>query len=201
MTEYPPAFTELVEALRQLPSVGPRSAERHALYLLQADAAVSERLAAALTKARAEIHPCRHCGFYAQGADSLCSICANPARDPSLLCVVEDISDLWAIEKTGSFRGYYHVLGGTLSALDGIGPEDLSIPHLVRRATAEGVKEVIIALNATIDGQTSAHYISDCLSACGVSVTQLAHGVPIGGQIDYMDDGTLTTALKSRKAV
>jgi recombination protein RecR len=115
--------------------------------------------------------------------------------------VVEDIADLWAIEKTGSFKGYYHVLGGTLSALDGIGPEDLSIPHLVRRVREGGVKEVIVALNATIDGQTTAHYIADCLQALDITVTQLAHGVPIGGQIDYLDDGTLATALKSRKAV
>jgi recombination protein RecR len=130
-----------------------------------------------------------------------CSICASAARDQSSLCVVEDVSDLWAIEKTGSFKGYYHVLGGTLSALDGIGPEDLSIPHLLQRVRAGGVKEVIIALNATIDGQTTAHYIADCLQSLGVAATQLAHGVPIGGQIDYLDDGTLTTALKSRKAV
>jgi recombination protein RecR len=130
-----------------------------------------------------------------------CAICASPARDAGAICVVEDIADLWAIEKTGSFRGYYHVLGGTLSALDGIGPEDLSIPHLVARIGELGTKEVIIALNATIDGQTTAHYIADCLASCGVAVTQLAHGVPIGGQIDYLDDGTLATALKSRKAV
>ena len=122
-------------------------------------------------------------------------------RDASQLCVVEDISDLWAIEKSGSFRGYYHVLGGTLSALDGVTPDDLSIPHLIRRVRAGVVKEVILALNATIDGQTTAHYISDCLRATGVAVTQLAHGVPIGGQIDYLDDGTLATALRARKAV
>src|SRR5476651_2408692 len=125
MTEYPPAFTELVEALRQLPSVGPRSAERHALFLLHADGKVSERLAAALTAARAEIHPCKHCGFYAQGLDALCSICANPQRDQTLWCVVEQASDVIKLEKSNFFRGLYHVLGGRLSPLDKVGPEDV----------------------------------------------------------------------------
>src|SRR5690606_27489277 len=130
-----------------------------------------------------------------------CGICADKGRDPSAICVVEDVADLWAIEKTRVFRGLYHVLGGTLSALDGVGPDDLSIPHLVARARGGEVKEVIIALGATIDGQTTAHYVADALIPCDVFVTQLARGVPVGGQIDYLDDGTLSTALRARKSV
>ena len=148
MTEYPPAFTELVEALRQLPSVGARSAERHALFLLHADAKVSERLAAALTGARAEIHPCRHCGFYAQGAGSLCSICANPQRDATLWCVVEQASDVIKLEKSNFFRGLYHVLGGRLSPLDHVGPEDLSIAKMEQRLKEAPPKEAVLALAA-----------------------------------------------------
>jgi recombination protein RecR len=189
----------LLKLLSRLPGLGPRSARRIALHLLKNRESLMLPLSQGLDRAAAVIGECTEC--HNLDTASPCSVCANPERDAALLCVVEDISDLWAIEKTGSYRGYYHVLGGTLSALDGIGPEDLSIPHLVRRASAETVTEVIIALNATIDGQTTAHYIADCLQACGVAVTQLARGVPIGGQIDYMDDGTITTALKSRKTV
>ena len=189
----------LIKLLSRLPGLGPRSARRVALHLLKNRESLMLPLAQGLTRAADVIEECPDC----HNLDTVkpCSICANPARDATLLCVVEDIADLWAIEKTGSFKGYYHVLGGTLSALDGIGPEDLSIPHLVRRVQESQVREVIVALNATIDGQTTAHYISDCLQACKISITQLAHGVPIGGQIDYLDDGTLATALKSRKAV
>lgn len=170
-----------------------------ALHLLKSRESLMLPLAQALGKAADVIAKCPEC----HNLDTVqpCAICQSASRDRSALCVVEDVSDLWAIEKTGSYRGYYHVLGGTLSALDGVGPQDLSIPHLVSRARDEGVDEVIIALNATIDGQTTAHYIADCLQSCNVKVTQLAHGVPIGGQIDYLDDGTLATALKSRKAV
>lgn len=189
----------LIKLVSRLPGLGPRSARRVVLHLLKNRESLMLPLAQGLSKAAEVIEECPLC----HNLDTVkpCAICASPSRDPALLCVVEDISDLWAIEKSGSFRGYYHVLGGTLSALDGIGPEDLSIPHLVARAKDGKVKEVIIALNATIDGQTTAHYIADCLNACRITVTQLAHGVPIGGQIDYMDDGTLATALKSRKAV
>ncbi|MEZ0261277.1 MAG: recombination mediator RecR [Alphaproteobacteria bacterium] len=189
----------LIKLIARLPGLGPRSARRVALHLLKNRETLMLPLSQMLGKAAAVIEECPSC----HNLDTVkpCAICASSARDAGVLCVVEDIADLWAIEKTGSFRGYYHVLGGTLSALDGIGPEDLSIPHLLARAGEEQVKEVIIALNATIDGQTTAHYISDCLADCNVSVTQLAHGVPIGGQIDYLDDGTLSTALKSRKAV
>ena len=189
----------LIKLLSRLPGLGPRSGRRAVLHLLKNRESLMQPLAQALGTAAAVIEECPHC--HNLDTVSPCSICANPRRDAQTLCVVEDISDLWAIEKTGSFKGYYHVLGGTLSALDGIGPEDLAIPHLLRRAKGQEVKEVIIALNATIDGQTTAHYLSDCLKSCGIAVTQLAHGVPIGGQIDYMDDGTLFTAIKFRKAV
>jgi recombination protein RecR len=189
----------LMKMIARLPGLGPRSARRVALHLLKNRESLMLPLAQGLTKAADVIEECPEC----HNLDTTlpCAICASPARDASLLCVVEDIADLWAIEKTGSYKGYYHVLGGTLSALDGIGPDDLSIPHLLERAREDRVREVIVALNATIDGQTTAHYIADCLGSCNVSVTQLAHGVPIGGQIDYLDDGTLATALKSRKAV
>ncbi|MEZ0225513.1 MAG: recombination mediator RecR [Alphaproteobacteria bacterium] len=189
----------LIKLMSRLPGLGPRSARRVALHLLKNRESLMLPLAQGLARAADVIEECPSC----HNLDTVkpCSVCANPSRDASAICVIEDISDLWAIEKTGSFKGYYHVLGGTLSALDGIGPEDLSIPHLVRRVREGAVKEVIMALNATIDGQTTAHYIADCLASLPVSVTQLAHGVPIGGQIDYLDDGTLATALKSRKAV
>lgn len=189
----------LIKLVTRLPGLGPRSARRVVLHLLKNRESLMLPLAQGLARAAEIIRECPEC--HNLDTVSPCSVCANAGRDKSLLCVVEDISDLWAIEKTGAFRGYYHVLGGTLSALDGIGPEDLSIPHLVSRIRDGNVREVIVALNATIDGQTTAHYISDCLQACGVIISQLAHGVPIGGQIDYLDDGTLSTALKSRKAV
>jgi len=189
----------LIKLLARLPGMGPRSARRAALHLLKSRESLMLPLAQMMTRAADVIEECPEC----HNMDTVqpCAICASPARDATLFCVVEDISDLWAIEKTGSFKGYYHVLGGTLSALDGIGPDDLSIPHLVERVQKMGPREVILALNATIDGQTTAHYIADCLAVTGVKVSQLAHGVPIGGQIDYLDDGTLATALKSRKAV
>jgi recombination protein RecR len=199
MTEYPPAFAELVEALRQLPSVGPRSAERHALYLLQADAAVSERLAAALTKARAEIHPCRHCGFYAQGAGSLCSICANPQRDTSLWCVVEQASDVIKLEKSNFFRGLYHVLGGRLSPLDHVGPEDLSIAKMEQRLAEAPPKEAVLALAADAEGETTALYLAPILKKAGVKVSRLAMGLPAGGGLEYADSVTLGYALSGRR--
>ncbi|MDY0009904.1 MAG: recombination mediator RecR [Bdellovibrionales bacterium] len=189
----------LIKLLARLPGMGPRSARRAALHLLKNRESLMSPLSSALGRAAEVITECHECHNLDTSAP--CAICSDTTRDRSLLCVVEDISDLWAIEKTGSFRGFYHVLGGTLSALDGITPEDLSIPHLTARAGDDAVREVILALNATIDGQTTAHYIADCLHNCHVSISQLAHGVPIGGQIDYLDDGTLSTALRSRKAV
>lgn len=199
MTEYPPAFTELVEALRQLPSVGPRSAERHALFLLQADAKVSERLAVALTKARAEIHPCRHCGFYAQGVDSLCSICSNPQRDTTLWCIVEQASDVIKLEKSNFFRGLYHVLGGRLSPLDHVGPEDLSIAKMEQRLAEAPPKEVVLALAADAEGETTALYLAPILKKAGVKVSRLAMGLPAGGGLEYADSVTLGYALSGRR--
>ena len=199
MTEYPTAFNELVEALRQLPSVGPRSAERHALYLLQADAAVSERLASALIKAHAEIHPCRHCGFYAQGVDSLCSICSNPQRDSTLWCVVEQASDVIKLEKSNFFRGLYHVLGGRLSPLDHVGPEDLSIAKMEQRLAEAPPKEVVLALAADAEGETTALYLAPILKKAGVKVSRLAMGLPAGGGLEYADSVTLGYALSGRR--
>lgn len=189
----------LIKMLAKLPGLGPRSARRGVLHLLKNRESLMLPLSQGLARAAEVIEECSQC--HNLDTTNPCSICTVPGREASLLCVVEDISDLWAIEKTGAFKGYYHVLGGTLSALDGIGPEDLSIPHLVARARTGRLREVIVALNATIDGQTTAHYIADILQGYGTAVSQLAHGVPIGGQIDYLDDGTLATALKSRKAV
>lgn len=139
---------------------------------------------------------CLNCGNI--GTQDICDICADPTRENGVLCVVEDVADLWAMERTSVFKGRYHVLGGTLSALDGVGPEDLSIPRLIDRVQTEAISEIILALNATIDGQTTAHYIADQLTE-GVTVTSLAQGVPIGGELDYLDDGTISAALKARK--
>ena len=199
MTDYPPAFTELVEALRQLPSVGPRSAERHALFLLQAPPAVSERLASALRAARTEIHSCRHCGFYAQGVDALCSICSNPQRDATLWCVVEQASDVIKLEKSNFFRGLYHVLGGRLSPLDHIGPEDLSIAKMEQRLLEAPPKEVVLALAADAEGETTALYLAPILKKAGAKVSRLAMGLPAGGGLEYADSVTLGYALSGRR--
>lgn len=190
---------QLIKLMTRLPSLGPRSARRAVLHLLKNRESLMMPLSQSLKHTAEVIEECPLC----HNLDTVtpCSICANAARDASVICIVEDISDLWAIEKSGAFKGYYHVLGGTLSALDGIGPEDLAIPHLLQRAHDPRITEIIVALNATIDGQTTAHYLADCLHACAVKITQLGLGVPMGGQIDYLDDGTITTALKSRKAV
>lgn len=195
---FGPEIDRLIQQLARLPGFGPRSARRAALYLLKKGASVIQPLAAALSEAAEKIHPCSVCG----NLDSVepCSICADPARDRTTICVVEDVADLWALERTG-FGGSYHVLGGTLSALDGIRPSDLNLARLVDRAHAEGVREVILGLNATVDGQTTAHYIMDQLKGSAVAVTQLAHGVPVGGELDYLDDGTLNEAMKARKPI
>jgi recombination protein RecR len=185
----------LVQLLSKLPGLGPRSGRRAALQLLKRRETLLLPLAAALAAAAQRVHPCSICGNL-DDSDP-CAICSDPKRDPQMLCVVEDVADLWAIERTGAFAGRYHVLGGTLSALDGIGPEDLDIAGLVRRAPRGG--EVIIALNATVEGQTTAHYLIDRLTPSGAAVTRLAHGVPVGGELDYLDEGTLTAALKARR--
>jgi recombination protein RecR len=184
----------LIQLLAKLPGLGPRSARRAALYLLKRRESVLEPLASAMAKAAAAIRPCPECGNL--DTVSPCAICRDPERDRKTICVVEDLADLWALERTGAFHGRYHVLGGTLSALDGIGPDDLNIARLIARL--EPGHEVILALNATVEGQTTAHYIADRLAGAGVTLSRLAHGVPIGGELDYLDDGTLTAALKAR---
>lgn len=186
----------LIQLLARLPGLGPRSARRAALAMLEKREALLDPLAAALADAAAAVRPCPACGNL--DARAPCAICADPRRDGRILCVVEGVSDLWALERAAAFSGRYHVLGGVLSPLDGVGPEDLAIPRLVARAASEEVAEVILALGATVDGQTTAHYLVDRLAGCGVAVSRPAQGVPVGGELDYLDDGTLAAALKAR---
>jgi recombination protein RecR len=189
----------LIQLLSRLPGLGPRSARRAVLHLLKKRESLMLPLGAALTEAAGSVKRCAICGNL--DTTDPCSICGDPRRDPSVICVVEEVDDLWALERTASFRGRYHVLGGTLSALDGIGPEQLDMAGLVARAAAPEVREVILATGATVEGQTTAHYIIDRLAGLDVAVTRLAHGVPVGGELDYLDDGTLTAALKARRPV
>ena len=187
----------LIGLLSKLPGLGPRSARRAALHMIKRRESVMEPLAAAMREAAAAIRSCSVCGNL--DTTELCAICRDPRRETNVICVVEDLADLWALERTAAFRGRYHVLGGTLSALDGVGPEDLNIGRLIARL-APGM-ELILALNATVDGQTTAHYIADRAAATGAAVSRIAQGVPIGGELDYLDEGTLTAALKARRAV
>ena len=189
----------LIQLLARLPGLGPRSARRAALHLINKREALMGPLARALAEAAAKIRPCAICGNL-DTADP-CHVCADEKRDGSLVCVVEEVADLWALERMGSYKGRYHVLGGRLSALDGVGPEDLNIPSLVERVETRNIAEVILAMNLTVDGQTTAHYIAERLAPTGVAVTRLAHGVPVGGELDYLDDGTLEAALKARRSV
>ncbi len=188
----------LIELMAKLPGLGPRSARRAVLALVRKRALLLEPLAGALAEVAAHVRECRVCGNISTG--ELCGICADPRRDSRLICVVAGIADLWAMERPAIFKGKYHVLGGVLSALDGVGPEALRIPALVSRVAEEKVTEVILALNATIDGQTTAHYIADHLEGLGIAVTSLAQGVPVGGELDYLDDGTISAAMKARRA-
>jgi recombination protein RecR len=194
-----PEIDRLIQLLGRLPGLGPRSARRVALHLLKKRETLMQPLSAALADAAGAIRACVQCG----NLDTVdpCAICADPGRDSGLICVVEDVGDLWAMERAKIFGGRYHVLGGTLSALDGIGPDELSIAKLVERVQAGDVREVIVATNATVDGQTTAHYIAERLAASKVPLTRLAHGVPVGGELDWLDDGTLATALKARRAL
>jgi recombination protein RecR len=203
-----PEIERLIELLARLPGLGPRSARRAVLHLMKRREALLSPLAAALEEAGRVIKTCGICGNL--DSSDPCAICADARRDGTLVCVVEDVADLWAIERSGAFRGRYHVLGGVLSALDGTGPEDLRIASLIDRVrrhpgeggeAGDGVREVIIATNATVEGQTTAHYIADRLASTGVTVTRLAHGVPVGGELDYLDDGTLSAALRARRSV
>ncbi len=187
----------LIQLLAKLPGLGPRSARRAALHLLKRREALLAPLVAALSQAGERVRACGVCGNL-DSADP-CAICTDPRRDRSLICVVEDVADVWALERANVFRGRYHVLGGTLSALDGVGPEDLNIPRLIERARAPETREVILATGATVDGQTTAHYITDRLADCDVAVTRIGQGVPMGGELEYLDDGTLSAALRARK--
>jgi recombination protein RecR len=187
----------LIQLLAKLPGLGPRSARRAALYLIKRREQIMQPLAAAMEAAAAAVRPCSVCGNL--DTSDPCAICRDPERDPAAICVVEDLADLWALERTGAFRGRYHVLGGTLSALDGVGPEQLNIARLIARLRSD--TELILALNATVEGQTTAHYIADRAAATGARVTRLAQGVPIGGELDYLDEGTLTAALKARREI
>ena len=197
MSDTPPEIDALIELMAKLPGLGPRSARRAVLHLIKKRALLLQPLADAMQAVAATARECLNCGNI--GTSDICGICASDKRATGEICVVEDVADLWAMERAGVFKGRYHVLGGTLSALDAIGPEELRIPRLLDRIATEGVTEVILALGATIDGQTTAHYIADQLS--GVTVTSLAQGVPVGGELDYLDDGTITAALKARRAL
>jgi len=194
---YGSELDQLIQLLSKLPGLGPRSARRAALQLIKRKDSVMRPLSTALADVAEHVTPCSTCGNL--DTSDPCHICDSDRRDMSTICVIEDVADLWALERAGSYRGRYHVIGGALSALDGIGPDDLNITSLIDRARDEKITEVIIATNATVDGQTTAHYITDRLKDCDVAVTRLAHGVPVGGELDYLDDGTLTAALKSRR--
>ena len=188
-----------MQYLAKLPGLGPRSARRAILHLMKRRDSLMIPLADALRVAAERIKPCAVCGNL--DTSDPCGICADYRRDATSLCVIQDVADIWALERASGFKGRYHVLGGVLSALDGIGPEDLNLDSLVVRASDPAVTEVILAMNATVDGQTTAHYIADRLTNCEVRITRLAHGVPVGGELDYLDDGTLAQALRARQNV
>lgn len=190
------AVEDLIRKLSRIPGLGPRSARRAALYLLQNRERLMVPLAREMNDVATRIRSCVECGNLDTG--DICKICADDRRDRSIICVVEDVGSLWAIERAAVYRGLYHVLGGTLSAIDGRGPEELHIGWLVKRADRSDLTEVILALSATVDGQTTAHYIQERLAALPLEITRLAHGVPVGGELDYLDDGTLAQALKAR---
>jgi recombination protein RecR len=193
------ALDDLIKQLARLPGLGPRSARRAALHLLKQRETLLVRLAASLTNAASQVRRCSQCGNL-DSADP-CWICADAKRDRALICVVEEVDDLWALERTGLYKGGYHVLGGTLSAINGTGPEDLRIDRLLGRIAGGSVAEVILATSATVDGQITAHYLADRLAAAGALVTRLAHGLPVGGELNYLDDGTLGAALKARRPI
>ena len=193
-----PEIERLISLLARLPGLGPRSARRAALFLIKKRDQIMAPLATAIQTALEKIEVCRVCGNI--DTQNPCTVCTDVRRDPSVIVAVADVADLWALERARAINGRYHVLGGTLSPLDGIGPQDLSIDALVSRAHDPAVTEVILALNATVDGQTTAHYITDLLHEANVKVTRLAHGVPVGGELDYLDEGTLAAAIRQRTA-
>ena len=193
-----PEIERLIQLLARLPGLGPRSARRAALFLIKKREQIMAPLASAMQAALEKIEVCRVCGNI--DSQNPCTVCTDPRRDPGIIVVVADVADLWALERAHAVNSRYHVLGGTLSPLDGIGPQDLAIDALVTRAHDTAVTEVILALNATVDGQTTAHYITDLLHDANVKVTRLAHGVPVGGELDYLDEGTLAAAIRQRTA-
>ncbi len=192
-----PELEKLIQLLARLPGLGPRSARRAVLHLIKNREKLFDPLTLALEDARHKVSQCSVCG----NVDTVdpCSICRDPRRDKSLICVIEDVGDLWALERAGAWTGLYHVLGGTLSALGGVRPEDLSIGGLLDRVGDGSVKEVVLATNATVEGQTTAHYITERLKQKDIATSRLAHGVPVGGELDYLDEGTLTQALRARR--
>jgi recombination protein RecR len=192
-----PEIERLIQILAKLPGLGPRSARRAVLHLIKHRDKLLTPLASALAEARDTVVVCSRCGNV--DSSDPCSLCNDPRRDPHAICVVEDVSDLWALERAAAWNGQYHVLGGTLSAIEGVRPEDLAIARLAERAAAPEIKEVVLAVNATVEGQTTAHYITDLLKPLPVKLSRLAHGVPVGGELDYLDEGTLTAAIRSRR--
>lgn len=192
-----PEIAELIQLIGKLPGLGPRSARRAALHLLQKKDQLMRPLAKAMTEAAEKIIECSNCGNI--DTISPCAICQDERRDKSMICLVETVGDLWALERAEVIKGQYHVLGGTLSPLDGVGPDDLNLTTLVERANGDEISEILIALNATVEGQSTAHYITDLLEDANVKISRLAHGVPVGGELDYLDEGTLAAAIKSRK--
>ena len=191
-----PEIERLIQLLAKLPGLGPRSARRAALHLIRTREELLGPLANAMQVAKDRILTCTACGNV--DTRDPCTVCADPRRDPAMLVVVETVADLWALERAAALRARYHVLGGTLSPLDGVGPKDINLDSLVTRVAEGEVREIILAVNATVDGQTTAHYITDILSHLDVKITRLAHGVPVGGELDYLDEGTLSAAIRQR---
>ncbi len=192
-----PEIERLIQLLAKLPGLGPRSARRAALFLIKNRERLLVPMASAMAEAQEKVTICSDCG----NVDTVdpCTLCTDQRRDRSTICVVEEVGDLWALERAGAWNGLYHVLGGTLSAIEGIRPEDLSIGSLIERAGTGEVKEVVLAFNATVEGQTTAHYITERLKGLGIAASRLAHGVPVGGELDYLDEGTLTQAIRARR--
>lgn len=199
MAQPPGDIEALIDLMARLPGLGPRSARRAVLQMIKKRGLLLIPLAESLHRVAQTARECVVCGNI--GTADTCPICLSEKRATGTICVVEDVADLWAMERAGGFKGRYHVLGGTLSALDAIGPEELRIPRLLARVTEEEITEIILALNATVDGQTTAHYIADQFDGTGVQVTSLAQGVPVGGELDYLDEGTITAALKARRTL
>ena len=197
MAQAPRDIEQLIDLMARLPGLGPRSARRAVLMLLKKRGAVMGPLARVMAEVAENARDCQICGNIS--STEICEICRDERRATGEICVVEDVADLWAMERGHAFKGRYHVLGGTLSALDAVGPDELRIPALIERVGLENTREIILALNATVDGQTTAHYIAEALEGTGVQVTSLAQGVPIGGELDYLDDGTIGAALRARR--